>query len=697
MATCPLIKPLQTSGGTFFTFTSSAEDLSQTFNNSGNKFRFSKFVLLNIPKIATPAYLDNKIQFGAIDGALLEGLDPDHNINLAQSFQNYCLNLEAMIISRKTTPSTAGYDRSLKLNVAERSFWKWMKEIGAIRFKNANAAESTVSNRYTEEQEVLIGSSRYNKVVQYIGDIQIVNNVQNTDNAYSELYINVPTKDGNTPLVLFKSEQDVNYFPGLALINSPANPIDIEAIYGRSINDVHPAGLSINAFFDQDTLSAPVSMLYNTSTTAFDIPFNWYDPATGPNAYFLESAFNDVTNDRLQKVDGSTTVEYTRSRLDGIMVDFTPTDYKPIVDSPNISTIQEFNSTFLSGQFDFNAVLVYYDVFDAANPTDSATNLYGILFLEDVEPLGTEFGIPTFKKLKPNSITKLNGNSYGFKINIKFDTSIDNVGVEKAINDYNAFSMELFIDTLNILQNAASSLNNQSFEIIDLKNKITELEDLIFNQEDVTEITARIEYLEESLIANQALFSNSSDILGLISKNRDEISQLISGKTSIEISYNIDAVKPGLGINIDKSVANVIKVNNTVQAYNLNSSYASNLSAGGTIELVPFTNYYRHDASGAPLLLSSNIIINIDDTNIKWSKGQVFRLVFNDPLDLGTISSNNIISIYTDATNILSLGVFGKLIGVLTYDLFDVSNEMPIFDIVCVNPTTLEFVIDQIR
>ena len=51
MAKTPFIRPLQVQGGTFYTFTSSAEDLSFTFNNSVNKFRFSKFALLNIPDI----------------------------------------------------------------------------------------------------------------------------------------------------------------------------------------------------------------------------------------------------------------------------------------------------------------------------------------------------------------------------------------------------------------------------------------------------------------------------------------------------------------------------------------------------------------------------------------------------------------------------------------------------------------------
>ena len=171
MATAPFIKPLQISGGTFITFTSASEDIGLTFNSSHTKFRFSKFVLLNIPDIATPAFKDNKLQFQAIDGALIQGLSPDNNINLPQSFQNYCLNLEAMLVSQTT------YNRDLKLNVSERVFWKWMKELGGIRFRDALSTETTTNTitdkRFAEEYTSLAGLNRYYRVVEYILEILI--------------------------------------------------------------------------------------------------------------------------------------------------------------------------------------------------------------------------------------------------------------------------------------------------------------------------------------------------------------------------------------------------------------------------------------------------------------------------------------------------------------------------------------------
>lgn len=690
----PFIKTLQPSGGTFYTFSSSSEDLGLTFNSSTSKFRFSKFVLLNIPNIATPAFEDNKIQFAAIDGALLNGLDADNNINFAQSLQNYCLNLESMVLSQST------YDRSLKQNVAERVFWKWMKEIGAVRFQDANSLQSTTNlvtdPRFVEETEVTTGTERYNRVVQYIGDIQIVNSIQNNVNAYSEIYIHIPTSDGNTPLVMFKTIADANYDEGMTFQNRPTDPLDLDIINGRHYTDTHPAGLSINAIFDQDTVGQPTSMFWDSGSETYSIAQNWYDPLVGPNAYFTDPDFTDSSTDKIQKTQGLTTVTFKRSRLDGIQLDFDVDNYKPIVDNASISTFQEYNATTDSNAFEFNAVMVYYDVYDPNNEDDVATNLYGVLFLEDVEQISTEYGIPRFKKFKPNNVTKLNGNSYGFKINVKFDTSIDNVNiVEKAINDYSTFSMELFVDALNALQESASILQSQSDEIVELRNKFLEVEDLVINVDNLDEIDLRITALEDSMLANQSLFNNTSSIVNMINNLSDEFNEIMGGQTSITVSYNTDVVKAGNGVSIDRSVANQVTVNNTVQAYTISSSipYQGDLSSGGTLTLQQFNNYFRHYVSGSSLQSNNDIYIKIDDTNVQWKKGQSFRIVFEDVLDMQSYS----IIFQTDAPNRKGSGFYGVLIGAVSGTEFDNADDRPIFEIICVDDVNLTFIIDQIR
>ena len=68
MATTPLIRTPQVEGGTFYTFSSAARDLSKTLNNENTRLVFSKFAVLKIPDFNrldfnTFGTYDNYMQF----------------------------------------------------------------------------------------------------------------------------------------------------------------------------------------------------------------------------------------------------------------------------------------------------------------------------------------------------------------------------------------------------------------------------------------------------------------------------------------------------------------------------------------------------------------------------------------------------------------------------------------------------------
>ncbi len=700
MAATPLIKPLNVQGGTFYTFTSAAEDLKLTFNNDNKKFRFSKFVLINIPNFETPSFEENAIQFDTIDSAFLDVADGENelvtgdlDIDLAQSFQNYCLNFEALVVSQDS------YEPAINLNVSERVFWKWMKELGAIRFRDALLAnESQIAERFTEEDEVLTGSERYNRVVQYIGEIDIVNNVQNNLNAFTEVYIHIPNKHGNTPLVLFESLADVNYPVAKIFRNTPANPLNTEFLVGREFDDSHPSGLDLRAIYDQDVVGEPDS-------TVDGVAENWYDPLSGPNAYFTEQTFGDATTNEIIKTKSITTVTYKRSRLDGIMLDFDPDNYKPIVDDPNINTIDESNSTLSSSPFEFNAVLIYYDVFNPQVETETETNLYGILFLEDIEPISLSGGrIPRFKKFIPDAVTKLNGNSFAFKLNLKFDTAIENVGTEIDVSDFTTFSLEIFTDTTNTLTQAASILTDKSLEIAELQADVEEIKDLLINSDDRQEIELRLETIEDALTANQVIFDNNAALLDLINVNADNIDALISGDLNESLTFDLDVFRSGNGIFLDKSVLNRITVDNINQSYNIVEDQdvqgdlsTATISNPFIINLQQFGNYFRHENPIQPIpVLGEDLFIRIDDTVNKWTKGQTFRLAFKDAIDIGTFN----VFVVTDALDAGGFGEFQKIVAIFASVEFDLANDKPIFEITCLDPdlsSANSFIFDQIR
>lgn len=723
MATTPFIRPLQVQGGTFYSFSSSAEDLSFTFNNSINKFKFSKFALLNIPPINNGDPLGNSLKLNAPDSAFLDAASSSNqiitgndNVDFSQSFQSYCLNLESTILS------ASDYNSDIKQTVAERVFFKWLKEIGGIRYQQASPTQvspllnqtnvTTVNGlpinqiRWTEGDPTggtgsfgLTGAI-YNRVVQYIGNLDIVNSVKNNNNTYSEVYVYVPTKDGNTPTVLFKNNLDVNYLQDYAWTNNPADPLNDDYLQGRAYDELNPSGLTNLAIFDDAVIGAPTAVFTETSDGTTGVG-NWYAPRATANTYFSDQIFYDPTAKVLTKTFDGSTVQYVRTNLDSVGIDFDPDSYQQIVSDPAISTIEEFNSTSAAEDFDFNCVLIYYDVYDPANPIDSATNLYGVLFLDDVQLAGASiYSIPVLKKYKPNIVTKLNGNSYGFKINLKFDVDIDQTGVEQAINDYSPFSLSMFMDSMNVLQDASSTLNNTASIYASLEQRVSSLENLTLTSDTIFNLNQRINSLENAFAANQAIFNNTQAIMGLINQNYELIRALINGQTSVEISYNLDLIKQGPGIIVDRSIPNQLIIANDNQDYNIGvqgGTVTLSTTSNNVIELRPYGNYAKHVNNGIPITLTSDLTVRINDTNIKWRRGQVYRFSFGDQIYPGDYN----VSFLTDATGSYPItapsGVpYGTLIVSLTEGEFAAQDYMPVIDIVCINSENLTFQVDMI-
>lgn len=705
MAVTPFIKPIQTNKGIFYTFQSALEDINLTFNNGVNKFVFSKFVVLDIPNIGTPDAIttDNKIQFYATgENNLVNGLNADQNINLAQSFENYALNLETLLISQTT------YERDTKLNVSERVFWKWMKELGAIRWRNSTALEkeSTVTDaRFTEENE---DNSTYQRMVKYIGEIDTINSVRSLENSYSELYLYIPTNVGTTPYVMFESKSDANYYPGQVINHAPSDPLDDAYIQGRHYNDTHPFGLSLLAQYDlfDGAVTSEISNIIDESTL---LPGSWNN-GTILNSYYTDATavgpdqvFNIPTNQLIHKQFSAREVTYVRNKLDGVTIDFNLSDYKLANDNPAIKSFAHFADYVANKNYKYNAVLVYYDLFDPnskdanGNYTDLVTNLYGILFLDKVTTDDLEFSIPRITKTKPDPISRINGNSFSFKLNVKFDNSAEDSSVERSVNDFSTFSMDLFSDVLTQFKLMNSALNDKILEIENLKQQMAKNVDTLINSTSIDELALRVGVLETSLEENSAIFENTDSIMGLITKQSREFNDLVENRTSVEVAYNLDAIKvfPKSGLSARK-YSNRLWLENINQEFNIAPGSIYNITDvinnGTKLLLVPYKNYFRHENATVPVIMTDDLNLYIDDT-AGWKTGQTAELVFADPVVLTT----NDIKIYTDAKNILQQSsAYSKLITILDSTLFTPSANTPIFRIVCMNEITLDFRVDKI-
>lgn len=674
MINAPLLRPVRTSGGTLYVFPSANADIAKTFGDDDARFVFDKYVLLDLPDIKTPVNESNDIVWENIGASgtgissipVPPGLYTSDNFNFAVALQNYALNFESLILSGQNSLAEP-YDNSTFQTVSERVFWKFLKEINAIRFSET-IDESNINDRYVERR--ITEDNFYNKVVKCVGDISIVNNVNRDGAAYTEVYIHVPTNSGSTPDVLFKTFSDNNYRPGVSWIG------DDEFISGRSASTIHPSGLDYQAWYDDD-------------------------PA---NSYITSATFDNVTDTiRTVQLSGGSTKDVKISNLDGIMVDFDLDNYTKATDN-SVTTFDEFNTLSSGSNFDFNAVLVYYSVFDASNPSNSVRNLYGILLLDEFQSNTSGSFIQRFKKEKPNELIGASGNAYSFKLNIKFDSFSENVAAETVINDYNTFSLELFTDLMIRLQDA-----NDNFAQVLEKNEllfkeVEALKNLLTLNPTNIEIEQHLNRIEESIQNSVEAASTNEFTLDLINQTNQRINDIINGNVSINQGVDTTFIDFGPGILLDRTIPNKVKIINSQQQYqfsvcendsgSLNGSTNNGIDSanpvkGNIITSGPSGFQYRQSLQ---IELFDNLRINVKDPDSGWKKGQSFKIVFTDEITL----NGYFIQLFSDRRNILQANkTYSKQIVNLTES--DLLTTKPIIEVTCIEPSTFQFVFDVIR
>jgi hypothetical protein len=497
----------------------------------------------------------------------------------------------------------------------------------------------------------------------------------------------------------------------MTITHSPELPEDRETIVGRRYSEVHPQGLSLNAFYDLDDSTVLLEQAtYAGSTYTAQ---NWFQ-GTLNNSYYTDGTYdtpstswkyNTAVNKKIKKSKTAggttTTINYTRSTLDGVCVNFNINQYLVATQNAKTSFSGLNDINVQNKNFDFNTVLVYYDVIDPVTKVLKAKNLYGVLFLNKIQSNGLEFEIPRLTKYKPDPLSKINGNSYAFKLNVKFDTSIEDVAVQpvKNINANAGFSLDLFVDLMNRFQTVAISQEAKISELTKLQNDWEKVKASLLTTSKTSDIETRLSSLEKALLANSALFLNTKNVVEKITNVEGQLTNFVNGKTSLEVAYNTDVVKSGKGIGVSRTVNNQVTINNETPDYNFEITPLFDISLASSIPLVPFTNYYRHEKSGNSHTLTGNIVLKINDTLTQWKKGQVLRLVFADPVILNGYT----ITLATDAlarsTNLDFSNVtqaYNTKIGMLT-DYGWSSDNRPMFEIICTDSLNLDFKIDRIR
>ena len=424
------------------------------------------------------ALLNLPVMFGNTD-------PKTESIAIATDLQNYMMNLECTLLNQDS------YNYQEYHTVSERAFFHWLKSFEK-RYNNSKLSLERTQNGndvYYKETD------NTNRVVQCFGAIDAGNSLSTEFGMFNETYVNIPTSYGNGP-VFFKQVQDsseTNYIYGKTY-----NGGDSEHLQGRKNN------------VDTLKILSDVKPKYDNGTS-YKLD-DAYEIVKDINE--IQSACRAFTNDKNIQINS--------------------------YDDVNIDQKTQFSGKYCDitlnpCEFGFNAILLYYSVYDQNDTTKTAyaINLFGIVFLDS--PSSVQNGqakIPSLIKKKSfGGANKANffGNSYSFRVNIKTLSVYDNT--DAMIQDNTTMSSINSVDFSDVVSNL-----NRAIDVMNTNVQSTmAIQDAYMTTLKLTdENKQKLQELETKLDG----YLNGSKTSGIVSQNiRTKIIQPITD-TSIDSSVS---------------------------------------------------------------------------------------------------------------------------------------------------------------
>lgn len=408
----------------------------------------------------------------------------------------------------------------------------------------------------------------YERFVQFISEIGGNNNVQLPDKAYIETFGYVSNQHGQIPYSLWNIKNDNNYKPNSQFPILPGQ-IQYEIQGGEDINNpilTQPNNYpgDIWAHYDED------GAIYTTSTGDINRRQGDYYGITVNNV-------NDLNNLKYPAVNSE--------KLDGLTLNLNINDYTKATSYVYpIESFNEFCSTAFNNQapndFKFNAILWYYTIEDVTgNTTETATNLYGVEFLDtpDNDYNSSKTLIPEVKKYVSNGLQ--DGNAYTFSLDINIsidsDTAPPSFDPEKV---YSLFGMDLFYEALTRITYFNDQLTNYVNSNIQLTQKVNDLTGLVYNQQDLETIENRMNNIENLLNVYSTLQIGNSDTIQPFLDT--SVNPAVLRLNSIDKKYGII-----YSFNTKDMYSEYITPNNTIN-YNINEKTVSLTSGKDSLIII---------------------------------------------------------------------------------------------------------------
>lgn len=651
----PFIKRLRTNGGTIYTFSSSQEDIGLNINERNNIVKISHFALLDLPEINEPSDIStNKMNLFAIPGTFDHEKESntikDGRSLIAESFQNYALNLESLLLNRDD------YNPNLRRTVSERVFWKWLKETGAIR------CTTDANGNWVEES--FIDTSTYKPVVKYFGPVSAGNIKTDSFGTSNETYLLIPTSHGQTNAYFYQYDDD-NYKHGLVLGDLSEN------ILGReNYTKPHPDILDYVAYYDFVDSSSYVGS-YNTYFKTYNAdPYLsgwWYSQYSdlnlnfSSNAYIIDSSEYLVMggetgsinyNCKLKYDDGGgDVIEFIRSNIESISLQLDLNELKNIYDDDTLTYNKIATQYSINDNFDFNTALIYYSVYNSTGDTLLSTNLLGVYFLDAPTGNSQDIGndgiqIPSLEKIQSTATGF--GTSYQLRLNIKSGNLIDDtqaVIVDKSTSDqvYPEDFTEVFNnlnESVKILMQNQETITTISDQYIDMSEKI----DLITN--NVENIQTEI---EESQTQNVTELIDATNI-----DNGDSVGVYFGKSISNGVAtFKFKRIQGAAGINVNEDVSGIITIDASGSFEGIYDPELSDdiempkdvgsLDAGtnvGDLRGTPYTQLWNKVLFPVtePTYVSPNNTFGINPSNTLYEINDVPSIQFTTTFDRGEIN-----------------------------------------------------------
>ena len=562
----PILKDPRKHGGTLYTFPSASRDLTRAFSNSEYEFAFSHFACLNLPDFRYGTFKDKDLKGIYLNNLHPYSIESINNLNesLKWHLQSYVMNYEVAILNGFSLDS-GRYDNEILRTPSERIFFNWLQKVGAIKFgtngetlegygDDADIGYEIISNEselVDKTKHYRIGNKLYmwkggewrsrilvSKTVQYIGLIEMINNVNIDYDSFNEIYLNIPAGVGGSTKIVFNNIFDENYEKGEVIdVDFDDFCTDANYIIGRNPEELGMDDKTLTAIYDSTYEYATESDLESDS--------DYYLGNYSEHYYKIEN---------------------------GYCIDFSENNYG---DSTGGIGIDKMNMNS-EEDFEFNCILVYYKIRKGTG--EWYTNLYGVLFLEeastsdyninlndDDERVGYIQRYPKFKK----------GNSWGLKLDLKIDAQPDSQMVlrDTAYDDPNeGADMQLFAEALVHLNDCTKIFYEVKKENTDIEERLYKLENIVSGIDTMYELRDNVNILRNKIEMIQpalnSLEGRMEDVENKISKIENNLGYLISDIKQFEsrIEGNLNDFNNGLIQFESRVLNNLNNFNNTLKS-----------------------------------------------------------------------------------------------------------------------------------